>query len=238
MARDFRAEIAAALSENNIGALAEIAGNLLGRVEADDERRHRQAEKKRLQRLSRDNGGQSRTSPSAHLSRDVPGQAGTGVDIPPVVPPLRSNPIPPPPSAQVIAKLGDVRLQRGLDMLREKFTDEEWEDVASFFLRRKYDRWAEWAGAMLREVGPGSQYEPADLLSVCRDDGTLDKRIGSAGVLRSFLGTARVARVGGIRSPPTGAARPSGRNGSRRDTNPTSDPIAPTDSIEKVKWQT
>lgn len=230
--RDFRAELAAAAQRADVGELLAIAYQLLGRVEQLDERRAHDAERKRR---SRDR----RVSVTSGMSQDVTSGHVTSCDVTPVVPPLRTRTNPPPTAAaRVVAKLGDERLQRGLSMLREKFTEEQWEDVASFFLRRKYDRWTEWAAAMLREVGPGSQYEPIDLVRVCQDDGTLDKRLGSAGILRSFLQTARQERVGGNRSPPSGAARPGST--SRRDTNrkPVGVPAPPTDSIDDVKWQT
>ena len=199
MPRDFRVEITAAVQANDLAALAAIAHNLLGRVEQDDERRARQAEKKRLQRSPvpgrPGTNSQEMMSGTSGMSPNVSGRPGTSGDVPTVDPPLRSKTTPP-PSAQVIAKLGDSRLQHSLDLLRAKFDAEQWEDVASFFLRRKYDRWLEWSQAMLRDVGPGSQYEPIDLLRVCQDDGTLEKRIGSAGVLRKFLAISRQERVG------------------------------------------
>lgn len=231
--RDFRKELAAAAESRDVSGLLAIAYQLLGRVEADDERRARQADKKRKER-------ENRASATSGMSPDVAGRPGTTGDIPARHNTTRTTttqPNAPKPSAQVIARLGDTALQRDLASLREKFTEDEWEDVAMFFLRRKYVVWAGWANAMLREIGMTSQYQPADLLRVCQDDATLDDKIRGYGVLRSFLQAARIERMGGNRSPPSGAARTG--SPSRRDTKVTTGPAAPpTDTAEDIKWQT
>lgn len=209
MARDFRREIFDAVQAGDLAALSNIAHVLLGHVEADDERRERQADKKRKQRENRAVPGQTGTSGMSGMSPNVPGRPGTNGDVPPVVhntKELDNNNRTPPPASQVIAKLGDVKLQTALDRLRELMAD-QWEDVASFLLRRKYVSWQGWVDSMLRELGPGSQYAPADLVQVCRDDPTLEKPIGSAYALRTFLGYARVERMRS-REPPTNG-RPS-----------------------------
>jgi len=206
VSRDFRREIFDAVQAGDIVALSAIAHNRLGRVEADDERRSRQAEKKRNQRRVPGQVGMSRTSPL------VPGRPGTSWDVPGVVQQHLSTDNNnkavhiPPPSAQVIAKLGDTKLQSALDRLRD-LMGEQWEDVAAFLLRRKYVSWQGWVDTMLREVGMTSQFTPDDLAQVCRDDPTLDKPIGSAYALRTFLGYARIERMR-PREPPTNG-RPS-----------------------------
>lgn len=241
MDRDYRRAIYDAVQAGDVGALASIAHVLLNVAEADEERRARQAAKKRKQRGAVDVPGQAGTNGDSgghEMSRDVPGQRGTKGDISPVVHTQRSRTTThtPPPSAQVIAKLGDDKLQSSLDRLCSLMGD-KWEDVASFLLRRKYIQWQGWADTMLREVGMSSQYTPDDLARVCNDEPTLDKPLGSAYALRQFLSYARVERVGGNqRSPPSGAARTGST--SRRDTKVSTGPaLAPTD-VKDIKWQT
>lgn len=230
MARDIRRELVAAVEAKDVAALAALAYQLLGRVEADDDRRARQAEKKRLER-------ERRLSATSGMSPNVPGRPATSGDIPDIDPTPKRSFTTPPPSAQVIAKLGDEALQRNLDLLRARYTAEEWEDVAAFFLRRKYDRWYEWSKAFLREIGPGSQFEPVDLLRVCQDDGTLDNKLGSGGVLRKFLGPARLERVEGARPPPPqGQAKPGPpRRGERSPPQRHEYPQA-SDPDKPLKW--
>lgn len=235
MARDFRREILEATQQGDIGALANLAHVLLGHVEADDERRERQAEKKRKQRENRSVPGQVGTS---GMSLNVPGRPGTNGDVPGGTHTQSVTTTHTPTAAsQVIAKLGDDRLQQSLDLLIAA-VGSGWEDVAGFLLRRKYSAWQAWADVMLREIGPGSQYVAADLVKVCGDDGTLDEKIKSAGIMRTFLNYARMDRVGdNSRSPPSSAARKGST--SRRDTKVTSGPaLAPTTEPERIKWQT
>lgn len=226
LTRDYRAEITAAVQAGSVEALSSIAHILLGRLEEDDERRSRAAEKKRKQR-------EAKLSGTSRLSPDVPGRPGTIGDIPLVEHPLRSFTTPPTPARQVIAKLGDVKLQGSLDRLTAIMGD-QWEDVAGFFLRRKYVTWQGWADTMLRDCGMTSQFTVGDLATVCRDDGTLDKPLGSGGVLRTFLGYARQARIGGAteRGPPaTNGRRPPARVMPGAQQFPTA-----TDPDAEVKW--
>lgn len=215
--RDIKKELAAAVATGNVAELAALAYQLLGKVEADDERRARQAEKKRT---SRDVARQVETSRTADLSIDVSGRPGTSGDVSAVVPPLRSLTTPPTqPSVEfsrVLAELANPALDVLVQQMCAWYSDTQWEDVAAFFLRRRADRWYDWAKAMTRDCGGSSQFTGDDLLRVCQDDGTLDKRIGSAGVLRKFLAPARAERVGtSERSPPPG------KPGERRDLKPT-----------------
>lgn len=230
MSRDFRKELAIAAESRDIPGLLAIAYQLLGRVEADDERRTRQAEKKRIQR-------DLRVSGTSGMSPDVPGRPGTNRDVPDATHTLRTtrtNTHTPGPAAQVVAKLGDAELQRSLDLLRALFADTQWHDVSGFFLRRKYTAWKAWADIILRDLGPGSQFTPADFAAVCRDEPTLDKKIGSAGILRTFLGYARRERMG-ERSPPADAARTGST--SRRVTKASTGPAAPpSDPDTPLRW--
>lgn len=214
----------------DLAALSAIAHNLLGRVEQDDERRARQADKKRKQR-----GGTSRMSP------DVPGRPGTSGDVPgPVPTPTKILTTTPPPAAQVIAKLGDEKLQRGLDQVAAMM-GEKWIHVAEFLLRRKYSTWQGWVDAFNRDVGMTSQFSPDDLAKVCQDDATLDDKIGSGWVLRKFLGPARQDRLEGARSPP-GADRPStakpgaGRRASPKPSPQKFDYPEASDPEKEIKW--
>lgn len=226
--RDFRRDITDAVQSGDVAALSAIAYQLLGRVEADDDRRAKQADKKRRERERK------AMSATSGMSPDVAGRPGTSGDVATVVPPKRSLTTPPPPSAQVIAKLGDESLQRELDLLRSKYSREEWEDVAAFFLRRKYDRWHGWAKAMLRSLGPASQYMPSDLLQVCRDDELLDRRLGSEHILLQFMGPVRTARLNAGKPPPTTKAGPLLRS----RTTPVGTPAPPSDPDVAPKWQT
>lgn len=247
--RNFRQEIAAAVKSNDVGELMALAYQLLGRVEADDDRRERAAEKKRKERERKGSSqdvprqaGTSRTSQTANLSQDVPGRPGTSGDVAAVVPPLRSLTTHPPLASseisRVLAELGNSTLDQLVAQLRAWYSDEQWEDIAAFFMRRRADRWYEWVKAMLRDCGgTGSQFTRDDLLRVCQDDGTLDKRIGSAGVLRKFLAPARAERMGpGERSPPS-TERRSEPKSNLNVANRAKESDYP-EASKTVKWQT
>lgn len=70
-----------------------------------------------------------------------------------------------------------------------------WPDADAFVKRRQSSTWLAWLREMLAVIGPGSQYVPADLALVCRDDGALDRPIGSPKGLRVFLASARAERL-------------------------------------------
>lgn len=71
----------------------------------------------------------------------------------------------------------------------------EWPDVDAFLKRRPYSTWESWLREMVTLVRGGSQFVPADLAQVCRDDGALDRPIGSPKGLRIFIGSARQERL-------------------------------------------
>lgn len=93
MTRDYNREIAAALAANDVATLGALAIELAGKVSRDDERRARQAQKKRRQRGTAMSGGDD-----PHPSPAVPGHEGTdgdtvgpvgtvGAPLPPHTPP-------------------------------------------------------------------------------------------------------------------------------------------------------
>jgi hypothetical protein len=89
----------------------------------------------------------------------------------------------------------DEYVQRLLDLLRGQVGDAEFPAVDAFVRRRPYRVWKGWVDEMLAAIGPGSQYSPADLVRVCKDDAALDRPIGSPRGLRSFLSNARIERL-------------------------------------------
>lgn len=82
-----------------------------------------------------------------------------------------------------------------------------WSDVKVFLGRRDSSTWDSWTKEMLSILTGGIATED-DLAQVCRDDGTLDRRVGSARGLRTFVATAARDRV----TPPMNGitARPRG----------------------------
>lgn len=79
-------------------------------------------------------------------------------------------------------------------MLSEAVGLELWGDVDAFLKRRDYWTWKSWADEMLKLI-TGTQYTPADLAQVCRDDGALARPIGSPFGLRRFIGNAHRERT-------------------------------------------
>lgn len=231
-ARDYRAEITAAVQAGNVSDLAAIAHQLLGKVEHDDERRARNAEKKAAERALKKVSATSGMSPVVAGRRATSGDVADGVQQ---QRDLKADKTP--PTREAVADVDDVVLQGKLDAMREKCGPEHWPDVEAFLCRRDYVKWDGWLDEMHKLVKMGSQFTPDDLGRVCRDDRLLSKPLGSAFALRTFLGNARNERLaGGQRSPPAGAARAG--SPSRRDTKPAGVPIPPTETAAGIKWQT
>lgn len=95
----------------------------------------------------------------------------------------------------------DELIERYAAMLHNAMGDTLFPDVDGFVKRRPYATWLGWLREMLSLVGPGSQFVPADLAQVCRDDAALDRRIGTPKGLRSFLGSVRAERVTAKQAP-------------------------------------
>lgn len=232
MARDYRHDLATAVTSNDVASIIALAYQLLGKVEHDEERRGRLAEKKRLER-------ETKASATSETSRPVAGRRETSRDVTDGVPSptkiLTTNP-PPARETRTIAAVDDPKLTATLDNLRTQSGD-EWPSIEGFFLRRGYPTWQGWADEMLRVCGGASQFSWSDLATVCRDDATLDKKLGSAFVLRKFLAPVRQERLEALRSPPAAAARPG--SSSRRDTKPAPQRYEYPESTdpEQIKWQ-
>lgn len=239
VARDFRHDLAAAVTTNDVAGIIALAYQLLGKVEHDEERRARLAEKKRLERESRNVARQGAMSPTSEMSRNVAGRRETGRDVADGVPSpekiLTTNP-PPARETRAIAAVDDPKLAATLNLVRTA-SGESWTDVEAFMLRRSYATWQGWADEMLRVVGGASQFTWEDMATVCRDDATLDKKLGSAFVLRKFLAPVRQERLEALRSPPGTAARPG--SPSRRDSKPAPQRYEYSEGTdpEKIKWQ-
>lgn len=236
MASRYDPEIKVALAAGDVAELARIAYQLAAKLEHDDERRERDAKRKKNKR-SRMSG----------KSEDVTGNPRTSVDFPEVQDgsPPREELEQTPPTPRVvrdvtlIEMVDDDLLRAKLLALKSHVGDDLWGDVESFLIRRKSVVWLGWVEAMLRDAGPGSQFSPADLAEVCRDDATLEKPLGSGHILRSvFLPKAREARfklaAGGERSPPPGAPQ---RRTTRRDGAPASTPAPPSNPDDEITFQ-
>lgn len=77
---------------------------------------------------------------------------------------------------------------------------DNWSTVDAFVKRRPVHTWYGWLRGMAAEIGPGSQYLPADLAAACRDDEALSVGIGSMAILRTFLARSKAERS----NPPRG----------------------------------
>ena len=182
--RNYVAEITEALHASDAQRLARIALELFGRAARDEERRAKDAARKRNVR------GNPRTSAESTESADMRSSSSNT----PLV--LTTN-------TDYSANVRGIRGHEGveehvlksIDLLRGSVGDEDFRAVDEFIGRRPYRNWKGWLDEMLACVGPGSQYTPADLVRVCKDDAALERPIGSPRGLRAFLLSARVERV-------------------------------------------
>ena len=231
VARDYRQELADAVTSNNVAGIIALAYELLGKSTSDDERRERLAKKKRDERAARQTAT-SATSRNVAGCRETIGDVADGVPSPEKI--LTTNP-PHARDARVVA-VEDPKLAATIENVRTQ-SAEHWDAIEAFLLRRGYGTWQGWLDEMLRVAGGASQFSWADVATVCRDDATLDKKLGSAFVLRRFLAPVRRERMEAVRSPPNGAARQVA--GSRRDSKPAPQRYEYAESTdpEKIKWQ-
>jgi hypothetical protein len=180
---------------------------------AEEQRRRAQAERKRRSRHG--------------TSQSVTGQGVTSHDVLPPVSPLSCSPpfIPHPEddnnrpreAKSEAAKQAsgeaeaDALIEQYAVMLHDAMGDELFREADAFVKRRPYETWRAWFREMLALIGPGSQFVAADLAQVCRDDGALDRPIGTPKGLRSFLASIRAERMA-AKSAANGAtsARPNG----------------------------
>lgn len=197
-ARDYAAEITAALIASDIGALAKLAFFLLSRVEAEDERREKDAARKRSQ---------------------PPPNPRKSAEIQPPENPRNSTEFPGNPRRENVALTTTAKAttESSRDRAREALDDDlSWKDdeiVAAlikplveqmgdlwpsaerFIARRDPETRAGWIREMAKLV-TGSQFSPADLAQVCDDDAALKRPIGSPYGLRKFLQLQKQERIG------------------------------------------
>lgn len=182
---DYTAEIAEALHASDAQRLARIAMELLVIAGTALERRERDRQRKQ----------DARSCPRKSTeSAEIHGQNGQRSSS--SVLESTSNGKDYYASAEIHGQPGpDEAVMQRMDMLRGQVGDADFPSVDAFVRRRPYRTWLAWLDEMLTSIGPGSQYMPVDLVRVCRDDGALDRPIGSPRGLRSFLHGARVERV-------------------------------------------
>lgn len=242
-ARDYAAEITAAVAAGDIAALTRIAFLLLGKVEADDDRRARQADKKRRQR---DNGGRPGRP---ELSKDVPGQNGTSEsaysELPRSTTTIDTHPtrVRARPLAVVVDDLSPAT-RTAFELLRTAMA-EYWPPIDGFLQRRPADTWDGWLSEMSKLTHPGSQFTPGDLAQVCSDDSALTRRIGSPYGLRKFVANARLERMENVNGNGNGngAKHPPATAPPSRRPRATEKPIPqeqhyPPPTEGPPKWQT
>lgn len=116
-----------------------------------------------------------------------------------------------------------------------------WPSVERFLMRRDSAKWPGWTRQMTKEIGPGSQYTPADLAATCDDDEALKDPIGSPAGLRGFLLKSRTERVENGAKPANGNGANGGRFPPRRTDKPLPQVFpkgTPTTSASQLKWPT
>lgn len=88
----------------------------------------------------------------------------------------------------------DVVTTLAATTLCDRMGPTRWSDVTGFLRRRPKETWPGWLKEILSSITGGGACED-DAARVCRDDATLDRRIGSAKGYRIFLSSAIQERI-------------------------------------------
>lgn len=211
--------VADAISSQDYRAMTALLVELSGKVDraeaelaAAEARRAHRAELKREERRRR--------------SPDVARQVTTDSDTPLPPSPSSSSPTPlittsspsNPPSASEAGELTMTRDEIALAL--SAAVGSRVNDVRAFLVTREPHTRTAWMKAMLKIVGPGSQFTPDDLADACNDALALDKPIDGPHALRVFVAKQREVRhkaIAGRVGPTTKAERDASRDRELRD---------------------
>lgn len=113
---------------------------------------------------------------------------------------------------------------------------EFWPSVERFLMRRDVATWPGWVRQMRKEIGPGSQYTPADLAQICDDDEAMSSPIGTPFGMRVFLKKRVIERTTDV--PATNGASANGHapRGRAATNGPKQDYKYPPGTTEDPKW--
>jgi hypothetical protein len=191
--RNYAKEIVAATIAGDLETVAAIAHELAGKVAHDDDRRERQADKKRRQRaaLSRDISGLKGTN------ADTPGQGETTPEVSLISPQTPINSSYPrtthTPAHEAEGRLSAPQLA---GMLCDRLGPDLWADVERFLDSRNPRTHASWLHEFIKLLGPAQGFTPEDLAGACTDALMLDIPLSGPYAVRTFMLKKRDERLG------------------------------------------